>query len=98
VISVYGFYSHAGEAYGSTSLEQMESYLTGEVQLVNDAATMALEVLADLPEKPFVLSVGSTPSAHSASARAKVTSQLFGVLELHAGRPIPRYEPPRLSA
>jgi len=64
--------------------------LTGEVRLVNDAATMALEVLEDLPEKifytkPFVLSVGSTPSAHSASARAKVTSQLHGVLELHAG-------------
>lgn len=64
--------------------------MTGEVQLVNDAATMALEVLTDLPEKPFVLSVGSTPSAHSASARAKVTSRLFGVLELHAGRPILR--------
>ena len=93
MISVHGFYSCAVDSYGSTSLEQAESYLTGEVRLVNDAATMALEVLADLPEKdfytkPFVLSVGSTPSAHSASARAKVTSQLHGVLELHAGRPV----------
>ncbi|KAN0100590.1 Ras family domain containing protein [Tylopilus felleus] len=90
VISVYGFYSHAGDSYGSTSLGQAESYLTGEVRLVNDAAAMALGVLADLPEKPsynqpFVLSVGSTPAAHSASAKVKVTSQLLGVLELHAG-------------
>ncbi|KAF8560327.1 hypothetical protein OG21DRAFT_55035 [Imleria badia] len=91
VVSVYGFYSHAGDSYGSTSLGEAESYLTGEVRLVNDTAAMALEVLADLPAKrmshnqPFVLSVGSTPTAHSASARAKVTSQLHGVLELHAG-------------
>lgn len=95
VISVYGFYSHAGDSYGSTSLEQAESYLTGEVRLVNDTAAMALEVLRDLPpnvarNQPFVLSVGSTPAAHSASARAKVTSQLHGVLELHAGRSTPR--------
>lgn len=91
VISVYGFYSHAGDSYGSTSVEQAETYLTGEVRLVNDIAAMALEVLADLPRRvsgngPFVLSVGSTPAAHSASAKAKVTSQLHGVLELHAGR------------
>lgn len=91
MISVYGFYSHAGDSYGSTSLGQAESYLTGEVRLVNDAAAMALAVLADLPEKPsynqpFVLSVGSTPAAHSASAKVKVTSQLLGVLELHAGK------------
>ncbi|KAG9314332.1 ras family-domain-containing protein [Chiua virens] len=90
VVSVYGFYSHSGDAYGSTSLEEAESFLTGEVRLVNDVAAMALEVLAGLPpnmarNQPFVLSVGSTPTAHSASARAKVTSQLHGVLELHAG-------------
>ncbi|KIJ68487.1 hypothetical protein HYDPIDRAFT_106686 [Hydnomerulius pinastri MD-312] len=90
VISVYGFYSHAGDSYGSTSLEQAVSYLTGEVRLANDAAAMALEVLADSPNKaahnqPFVLSVGSTPAAHSASTKAKIASQLHGVLELHAG-------------
>ncbi|KIJ21784.1 hypothetical protein PAXINDRAFT_65301 [Paxillus involutus ATCC 200175] len=89
-ISVYGFYSHAGDSYGSTSLKQAVSYLTGEVRLANDAAAMALEVLAESPNKdahnqPFVLSVGSTPAAHSASAKAKMTSQLHGVLELHAG-------------
>ncbi|KIK96275.1 hypothetical protein PAXRUDRAFT_826150 [Paxillus rubicundulus Ve08.2h10] len=89
-ISVYGFYSHAGDSYGSTSLEQTVSYLTREVQLANDAAAMALEVLAESPNRdihnqPFVLSVGSTPAAHSASAKSKMTSQLHGVLELHAG-------------
>ncbi|KAH7925189.1 hypothetical protein BV22DRAFT_1089485, partial [Leucogyrophana mollusca] len=92
VISVYGFYSHAGDSYGSTSLEQATSYLTGEVRLANDAAALGLEVLADSPNKeahnqPFVLSVGSTPAAHSASAaaRAQLTSSLHGKLELHAG-------------
>lgn len=36
----------------------------------------------------FVLSVGSTPTAHSASAetRAKLSSLLHGTLELHAGK------------
>lgn len=91
MISIYGFYSHAGDSYTSTSLEQAESYLTGEIRLVNDVAAMALEVLADLLQnishnQQFVLSVGSTPAAHSASARAKVTSHLHGILELHAGR------------
>ncbi|KAH7916443.1 putative serine dehydratase domain-containing protein [Hygrophoropsis aurantiaca] len=92
VISVYGFYSHAGDSYGSTSLEQATSYLTGEVRLANDAAALGLEVLAESPNKaahqqPFILSVGSTPAAHSASAaaRAHLTSVLHGKLELHAG-------------
>ncbi|KAI6153620.1 putative serine dehydratase domain-containing protein [Pisolithus tinctorius] len=89
-ISVFGFYSHAGDSYGSTSREQAVSYLTGEVQLVNDAALMAQEVLAEYQNKsirsqPFVLSVGSTPTALGATAKAKIISQLCGVLELHAG-------------
>lgn len=89
-VSVFGFYSHAGDSYGSASLEQAVSCLTGEVRLVNDAASMAQEVLAEsqnkgAPSQPFVLSVGSTPTAHGATARAKIRSQLCGVLELHAG-------------
>jgi len=92
VISVFGFYAYAGTSYGSTSLEQATSYLTGDVGLTNDAAALALEVLAESDHKktnnlPFVLSVGSTPSAHSASAEAKLkmTSKLNGTLELHTG-------------
>ena len=91
-ISVFGFYTHAGNSYGSTSLEEATMYLTGEVRATNDAATMALEVLAESDNReahnqPFVLSVGSTPTAHSATAasRLKMTSALNGTLELHTG-------------
>jgi len=94
VISVFGFYVHAGNTYGSTSLQQATSLLTGEVRLANDAAALALEVQAELgtsvvndPILPFVLSVGTTPTAHAANAEAKLqmTSMLNGKLELHAG-------------
>ncbi|KAG2072611.1 hypothetical protein BDR04DRAFT_1230350 [Suillus decipiens] len=92
-ISVFGFYSHAGNSYGSTSLEQATSYLTGEVRLANDAAAMAMEVLAEsdnreVHNQPFVLSVGSTPTALSATmaAKLKMTSILNGTLELHTGK------------
>lgn len=91
-ISVFGFYTYAGYSYGSTSLEEATMYLTGEVRATNDAATMALEVLAESDNReahnqPFVLSVGSTPTAHSATAasRLKMTSALSGTLELHTG-------------
>ncbi|KAI6031855.1 hypothetical protein BKA83DRAFT_27574 [Pisolithus microcarpus] len=84
-VSVFGFYSHAGDSYGSDVFGT-----SCEVRLVNDAASMAQEVLAEsqnkgAPSQPFVLSVGSTPTAHGATARAKIRSQLCGVLELHAG-------------
>jgi D-serine deaminase-like pyridoxal phosphate-dependent protein len=91
-ISLFGFYVHAGNAYASTSLEEATSLLTGEVRLANDAAALALEVQAELGIKtadnqPFVLSVGSTPTAQCATAEAKLqmTSMLNGTLELHAG-------------
>ncbi|KAK7058991.1 hypothetical protein VNI00_001615 [Paramarasmius palmivorus] len=90
-ISVYGFYCHAGNAYASTSLTEASSFLSGEVDAVNTAAGSALEVLAksniNAPSQPFILSVGSTPTAHAASAetRAMLSSLLHGTLELHAG-------------
>lgn len=94
-ISVFGFYTHAGYSYGSTSAEEATSYLTGEVRLTNDAAAMAMEVLAESDDRevknqPFVLSVGSTPTALSATAEAKLkmTSILNGTLELHTGKRI----------
>jgi len=60
---------------------------------VNTAAGLALAMLAGVPltgaaaREPFVLSVGSTPSAHTASAetKAELKSLLHGTLELHAG-------------
>jgi hypothetical protein len=91
-ISVFGFYVHAGNTYDSTSLQEATSLLTGEVRLANDAAALALQVLAESGTKaannqPFVLSVGTTPTAHAATSEAKLqmTSMLNGTLELHAG-------------
>ncbi|KAK7061277.1 D-ser-dehydrat domain-containing protein [Favolaschia claudopus] len=91
-ISVYGFYIHAGNAYASTSASQAASFLSSEVHAVNDAAAIALPLLAASSNaaahnQPFVLSVGSTPTAHAATAesRAALSTLLHGKLELHAG-------------
>ncbi len=66
-----------------------------EVDAVNTAAGQALAILSKSqitpPTHPFVLSVGSTPTAHAANAttRAQLSTILHGTLELHAGeRPI----------
>ena len=91
-ISLHGFYCHAGNSYASTSLSQASSILSAEVEAVNTAAGLALAVLSGSPrygarDQPFVLAVGSTPTAHAASAetRAQLASLLNGTLELHAG-------------
>lgn len=91
-ISVYGFYGHAGNAYASTSLTEASSYLSSEVDAVNSAAAVALNMFSgssamQVHQQPFVLSVGSTPTAHAASAetRALLSKELHGTLELHAG-------------
>ncbi|KAI5890480.1 uncharacterized protein SCHCODRAFT_02631982 [Schizophyllum commune H4-8] len=89
-VSIYGFYAHAGNAYASTSQSEASKFLTGEVNSVNDAAEFAASILGEdvkNHQQPFVLSVGSTPTAHSASTetRAKVSTLLHGKLELHAG-------------
>ncbi|KAH9065716.1 putative serine dehydratase domain-containing protein [Lactarius vividus] len=91
-ISLYGFYCHAGDSYGSTSPSQASSFLSSEVETVNQAAKMASDRILGWSggrfERPqFVLSIGSTPTAHSASAetRARLQSVLYGTLELHAG-------------
>lgn len=90
-ISLYGFYAHAGNAYASTSLDEASSFLSEEVECVNSAAEHALKITSlmgvELTSQSLVLSVGSTPTAHAASAetRAKLSSLLHGSLELHAG-------------
>ena len=92
-ISVYGFYTHAGNSYASTNFEEASNFLLSEVTAVNSAAAVALQLIAANPglsqsKEPFVLSVGATPTAHAATAalRAKLESSLHGVLELHAGK------------
>ncbi|KAI0682690.1 hypothetical protein BC835DRAFT_1298348 [Cytidiella melzeri] len=91
-VSVYGFYTHAGQSYASTSLPEASSFLSTEVAAVNTAAGLALSLLQETPgvaprSSRFVLAVGSTPTAHAASAdtREKLASLLNGTLELHAG-------------
>ncbi|KAF9453848.1 hypothetical protein P691DRAFT_694040 [Macrolepiota fuliginosa MF-IS2] len=91
-ISIHGFYGHAGNSYGSTSLSDASSFLSDEVQTVNAAAEIALEEISKTTEashysRPFVLSVGSTPAAHAASAETRrlLSQILHGNLELHAG-------------
>ena len=91
-ISLHGFYGHAGNAYASTSLTEASKFLSGEVAAVNDAAMATLEIISRSPPsaavtQPFVLSVGSTPTAHAASleTRKMLAQVLHGTLELHAG-------------
>ncbi|KAI0735103.1 hypothetical protein C8Q76DRAFT_610134 [Earliella scabrosa] len=90
-ISLYGFYTHAGNSYASTSFEEASNFLLSEVNAVNNAAGLALQMMASKnippPREPFVLSVGATPTAHAATPemKAKIESALHGVLELHAG-------------
>ena len=88
-VIVYGFYAHAGNSYASTSFSEASSFLSSEVQSVNLAARLALDELSKFPgsqsvEKPFILSVGSTPTAHAVT-RQELAEKLFGSLELHAG-------------
>jgi len=91
-ISLHGFYCHAGDSYVSTGLAQASRFLSSEVQTADNAAKLAIDLISSWSggksEHPkFVLSVGSTPTAHSASAKTRVQlgSLLHGTLELHAG-------------
>jgi len=91
-ISLHGFYCHAGDSYESTGLSQASHFLSSEVRTANEAAKWAIDLISGWSggkgEHPkFVLSVGATPTAHSASAkaRAQLGSLLHGTLELHAG-------------
>lgn len=92
-VDIHGFYCHAGNAYASTSLGEATNFLTSEVVTVNAAAKKALELFkanptwAETQSDQFVLSVGSTPTAHAASGDTKklLSEYLHGSLELHAG-------------
>lgn len=89
-VSIYGFYCHAGQAYASTSLPEASSFLSVEVQAVNAAAKLAQNLLPSSVSEQFVLSVGSTPTAHAFSepsdeVLAELKAELHGKLELHAG-------------
>ncbi|KAK7694708.1 hypothetical protein QCA50_001896 [Cerrena zonata] len=91
IIEVFGFYCHAGGSYSSTSQGEASKYLSSEVNAVNDAAGLGLSILEQdgkqQDKQHFILSVGSTPTAHAATveSRAKLNALLNGRLELHAG-------------
>lgn len=93
-INLHGFYAHAGTSYASKSLEEASGYLTAEISAVLDASQVARTYLKtssqSAPLSPFVLSVGSTPTAHAFSKEAfeALQSRLDEAgaeLELHAG-------------
>ncbi|KAK9370069.1 hypothetical protein V1509DRAFT_618449 [Lipomyces kononenkoae] len=96
IISLYGFYAHAGGSYSSTSIDSASEYLDREVSGVYEAAVLARSILdstpASSPQRRFVLSVGATPTAHaSAMATFDRVTNLFAKvmqddeLEIHAG-------------
>lgn len=93
LVSIYGFYTHAGHSYGSRSVDDAEVKLNDEINAADEAAVVAQEVLgpdvASRHEKPFVLSVGSTPTAHAAhqfvQSKQALSQLKGGQVELHAG-------------
>lgn len=94
-MSIYGFYCHAGQSYASTSHPEASRFLSEELQAANSAAGLAQEHItvvssSSVHNQPFVLSIGSTPTAHAFSepspdVLAKLKAELNGRLELHAG-------------
>lgn len=81
-VEVFGFYCHAGNSYSSTSVEEASSYLQTEIAAVNAAAHRWKERAGASSSASFVLSVGSTPTAHAFTGEA---DKLEGKLEVHAG-------------
>ncbi|KAG9006561.1 hypothetical protein FRB90_009864 [Tulasnella sp. 427] len=93
-VDLYGFYCHAGNSYGSKTLTEASSYLSDEIDTVLKAARIARTGPTGTYDlKTFVLSVGSTPTAHVPSNSIQLNNSmnelqnLLGrnILELHAG-------------
>lgn len=84
LVSVYGFYSHAGHSYGAKSADTAKSLLLQEIQAANSAVNIALAVVPGT----YTISVGATPTAHASSLLDQnelADLDLKGPLELHAG-------------
>lgn len=77
-VDVLGFYAHAGHSYGGRSLSAAENTLSEEAAGVINAAKL-------LPaDRPVLVSIGSTPTAHVISA-LKANAPANVTIELHAG-------------
>lgn len=83
-VSLYGFYCHAGHAYGSKSCEHASSFLMDEIRHGNLACMKALEID---PTLKLQISFGSTPTGHASQSLKdlKEVGKIYGNLELHAG-------------
>jgi D-serine ammonia-lyase len=79
VVSIYGFYCHAGHSYNCRTVDSATNLLHEEVAAAAEAATLMAN-----NQTPVVLSVGATPTAHVITALNKTVPERF-CLELHAG-------------
>lgn len=79
-VNIQGLYCHAGHSYGCRSKESVEDVLQAEI----DALIEVSHEVSPGRQQPLVLSLGSTPTAHSIkSIKHKLPSGC--ILELHAG-------------
>ncbi|TYJ52111.1 hypothetical protein B9479_007291 [Cryptococcus floricola] len=81
-ISIFGFYSHFGQSYASSSLAAGSSFFHAEIACTQTAAKLARSLGA---QGDWVISVGATPTAHAAVQEAVTDLKVDGKLELHAG-------------
>ncbi|KAF3919469.1 hypothetical protein ABW21_db0207564 [Orbilia brochopaga] len=96
-INIHGFYAHAGDSYSSRNAKDSISYLSLEMKTVVTAlealvrAAEDLAIAEDVRERPYVLSVGATPTAHVISTLKKHKQEGgFSIpsnctVEVHAG-------------
>jgi hypothetical protein len=70
------------DSYNARSEDDAHTYLQGEVEAINGAAKMALDMDTrnSGPSKPYVLSFGATPTAHVSNTLVK--DKVYGELEL----------------
>ncbi|KAK6812625.1 hypothetical protein RU639_011670 [Aspergillus parasiticus] len=78
-VSIYGFYCHAGHSYGCRDRESVDAVLQSELDGVLAASQMVPST-----DRSFVLSIGSTPTAHAIKAiKDRILKRC--IIELHAG-------------
>jgi D-serine deaminase-like pyridoxal phosphate-dependent protein len=79
-VSIYGIYCHAGHSYSCRTQQSVESVLEAEISGVLQASQ-----LVSLGKRSLVLSIGSTPTAHSIRSISNKLPRGIA-LELHAGK------------
>ncbi|KAE8142994.1 putative serine dehydratase domain-containing protein [Aspergillus pseudotamarii] len=78
-VSIHGFYCHAGHSYGCRDRGSVDAVLQSKLEGV-----LAASQMVPSSERSFVLSIGSTPTAHAIQAiKNKIPKGCL--IELHAG-------------